>query len=192
MEIVLASASPRRSMLLQQIGLDFTIVPSQIEENAKDVHQPLVWVQEIALAKAQNVANNVKDSLVIGADTIVLNNKLILGKPANEKEAREMLRSLSGKTHQVITGIAIIDSNNLDNFLSEVEITQVTFRKISEEEIEAYLQTGEPFDKAGAYGIQGLGAVFVEGIQGCYFNVVGLPLNRLAQGLKNFGVEVLP
>lgn len=191
MKIILASASPRRSQLLKQIGLNFTVHPSQVEEKYIEGQKPHLWVQDLALAKALDVASTLKEGIVIGADTIVVNDNLILGKPRDEKEAELMLKSLSGKKHQVLTGIAVVDGNNTENYLTQVEITHVKFRNLSDVEIKAYVKSKEPLDKAGAYGIQGLGALLVEAIEGCYFNVVGLPLSKLAQGLEKFGVEVL-
>lgn len=191
MKIILASASPRRSQLLKQIGLNFTVHPSQVEEKYIEGQSPHIWVQDIALAKALDVARNFKEGIIIGADTIVLNDNLILGKPKDESEAELMLESLSGKRHQVLTGIAVVEGKNIDNYFTQVEITNVKFRALSAREIKAYVRSKEPLDKAGAYGIQGLGALLIEGIEGCYFNVVGLPLSKLALGLEKFGVEVL-
>jgi len=190
-DIVLASGSPRRAELLQQIKLPFTIQVSDIDENNVERDEPKKWVKQLALAKARNVAQKLKQrSLVIGADTIVVRKNKILGKPQNTQEAIKMLEFLSGSTHQVMTGIALVDALT-GKTLTDLEITVVKFRKLDQKEIRAYVAGGEPMDKAGAYGIQGLGALFVEGISGCYFNVVGLPLNRLAQNLKHFGIEIL-
>jgi len=190
-DIVLASASPRRSELLKQIGIPFTIQVSKGEENSIQAQKPQEWVQQLAFEKAFDVANSLKEGLVIGADTIVVKDNQILGKPLNTEEAVSMLDFLSGAEHQVMTGIALVDAANTKKYLTDIEITRVKFRQLTEKEVYAYVASGEPMDKAGAYGIQGLGALLVEGIIGCYFNVVGLPLNRLAQNLKRFGVEVL-
>lgn len=189
MDIVLASGSPRRVELLRQIKLPFTIQVSNVDENNVECREPKEWVQQLALAKAKDVAHKVEHGLVIGADTIVVQKNKLLGKPQSVQEAINMLEFLSGTTHQVLTGIALVDVLSGDS-ITDVEITQVKFRKISRAEIESYVASGEPMDKAGAYGIQGLGALFVEGISGCYFNVVGLPINKLANNLKHFGVEV--
>ena len=190
MKIILASASPRRSQLLEQIGLNFIVHPSQVEEKYIEGQKPHIWVQNVALAKALDVANSLKEGVVIGADTIVVNENLILGKPKDEAEAQLMLKSLSGKKHQVLTGFAIVDGTNTDNYFTQVEITNVKFRSLRDKEIKAYVRSKEPLDKAGAYGIQGLGALLIEEIEGCYFNVVGLPLSKIALGLEKFGVEV--
>ncbi|NLT95615.1 MAG: septum formation inhibitor Maf [Clostridia bacterium] len=189
MDIVLASGSPRRAELLRQINLPFSIMVSDIDENNVEMVEPKEWVQLLASAKARDIAARLGKGLVIGADTVVVLDNKVLGKPRDTKEAIEMLEFLSGRTHQVMTGIALVDAEK-GKKLTDVEITQVKFRELSKKEIEAYVASGEPMDKAGAYGIQGLGAVLVEGISGCYFNVVGLPLNRLVQCLKNFGVEI--
>ena len=191
MKIILASASPRRLELLKQIGLEFTVRPSQVEEKYSQGLNPKDWVQELALAKALDVANTLVEGLVIGADTIVVKDNCIYGKPKDEGEAIAMLKSLSGQEHLVQTGIAVVDCGDKTNFITEVEVTKVKFRALTDGEIRAYVKSKEPMDKAGAYGIQGLGALLVDGIEGCYFNVVGLPISRLAQGLKKFGVEVL-
>ncbi len=189
-EIILASASPRRWELLKQIGLSFTVQVSNVEENKFKGDNPQKWVEQLAKDKASSVASSLKQGLVIGADTVVFKDGKILGKPKSECEAYDMLSFLSGAEHQVLTGIAIIDAMSGESYIDS-EITRVKFRQLTEQEINAYIATGEPFDKAGAYGIQGLGALLVESITGCYFNVVGLPLQKLAQGLKRFGVEVL-
>ena len=191
MEIILASASPRRSTLLTQIGIKHTVRVSNIEENhivGRDVKK---WVEDIALKKALEVAQFYKRGIVIGADTIVVKDGVLLGKPKDEKMAFEMLKILSGETHEVMTGVALVNAKNPKEIYSYVEITKVLFRKLNKSEIINYIKTKEPEDKAGAYGIQGLGALLVEGIEGCYNNVVGLPLNSLAQMLKKLDVEVL-
>lgn len=190
MDIVLASGSPRRAELLQQIKLPFTIQVSDIDENNVERDVPKEWVKRLALAKAKHVASKLGKGLIIGADTIVVQENRVLGKPQNPQEAIEMLEFLSGSTHQVMTGIALVNTLT-DEAITDVEITLVKFKDLTRKEIEAYVATGEPMDKAGAYGIQGLGAILVEGISGCYFNVVGLPLNRLVRNLKHFGVEVI-
>jgi septum formation protein len=189
-EIVLASASPRRSDLLKQIGLQFRVMPSSIEE-ALDSHlMPEQVVQDLAFMKAVDIAKKLYDSaLVIGADTVVVKGS-ILGKPENKAEACSMLNILSGQWHEVITGIAVVDSLSLKSVKS-FEKTRVKFKTLTDDIIEAYIKTGEPMDKAGAYGIQGIGSVLVERIEGCYFNVVGLPLAKLSEILKSFGVKIL-
>jgi len=188
--IILASASPRRAELLRQIRVPFTVEASDIDEKSVKANDPQKWVQYLALEKARDVAKRMETGLVLGADTIVVKEEKILGKPESPKDALKMLKFLSGSVHEVMTGIALVDALS-QKVITDVEITQVKFRKVTLKEIEAYIASGEPMDKAGAYGIQGLGSLFVEGISGCYFNVVGLPLNRLAQHLKHFGVETL-
>lgn len=181
--IILASASARRKQLLEQVGLIFDIIPSNIDENNLIHNDPLKNAQAIALCKAQNVAIKVREGIVIGADTQVIINGEILGKPIDKKDAMNMLSKLSGKTHQVITGVAIVDAKT---GVKETwaETTLVKFRELSLDEIIAYIESGEYEGKAGAYGIQGRAAAFVERIDGCYFNVVGLPLSRLMQKLR--------
>lgn len=190
MEIVLASASPRRLELLKQIGVSFKVIPSQVDESIYTDVSPEELVKKLAYEKALDIAEKlVGDCLVIGADTIVVKNG-ILGKPKDEKQAFDMLKSLCGEWHEVITGIAVVRSGG-GNAIAEMEITRVKMRDYSESTIKSYVETGEPMDKAGAYGIQGMGAVLVQKIEGCYFNVVGLPIARLCTMLKSYGVNVL-
>lgn len=189
-EIVLASASPRRCELLKQIGVSFKVIPSNVEENISIDLSPEELAQNLAYEKALSVAKKLEnDSIVIGADTIVVKNG-VLGKPLNENQAFDMLSSLQGDWHEVITGIAVIEVPGL-RYLKGFEKTRVRMRNVSDDAIKAYIKTGEPMDKAGAYGIQGMGAVFIERIEGCYFNVVGLPLMKLAVMLEEFGIRVL-
>lgn len=182
-KLILASASPRRRRLLKQIGLTFQVIPSGVGEVNSICHDPLANVQAIALRKARDVAARVEDGIVIGADTQILVDDEVLGKPQDAADAVRMLSKLSGRTHRVITGVALV---NAETDLEEtwVETTLVTFRELSEGEVSAYVETGEPMGKAGAYGIQGRAAAFVERIEGCYFNVVGLPLAKLVQKLR--------
>jgi septum formation protein len=180
--IVLASASPRRADLLRQIGLEFRVLPSQIDEPSIK-SQPIEAVKCIAYEKAKAVVDQVESGLVIGADTtVVANNQVAIGKPTSYQQAIEFLTKLSGGRHQVITGVALIDvSQKTETVWSET--TSVFFRQLRNKEIEAYVASGEANDKAGAYGIQGKAATFVKKIEGCYFNVVGLPLASLAEKL---------
>lgn len=188
--IVLASASPRRSDLLRQIGVDFRVLPSNIEEMLPHGMHPGEAVEELALKKALSVSENLKDgSLVIGADTIVVKDD-ILGKPSDEYDALRMLHILEGDMHEVLTGVAIVDLSTME-YIKGHEKTKVFMKNLTDEKIKAYIDTGEPMDKAGAYGIQGKGALLVEKIEGCYFNVVGLPLGKLSEMLEYFGVKVL-
>ena len=182
-KLILASASPRRRQLLEQIGLTFQVMPSEIDEDDIIKRDPLENIQAVALNKARDVAGRVEDGIVIGADTQVIVDCEVLGKPADEADAKRVLSRLSGRTHRVITGVALVDAKTgLEKTWAET--TLVTFRRLSASEIAAYIDTGEPMDKAGAYGIQGRAAAFVERIEGCYFNVVGLPLAKLAQSLR--------
>ncbi|MBU4534051.1 MAG: Maf family protein [Eubacteriales bacterium] len=187
-QLVLASASPRRRELLSNIGLDFIVIPGNIDEPLLDGMSPSEQVEALALAKARFVAGPFSDGVVLGADTIVVLDGRMLGKPANASEAITMLQFLQGREHVVYTGVALVDvSTGRDATLSES--TRVHFAPLDRPTIEWYVSTGEPMDKAGAYGVQGLGSMFIEGINGCYFNVVGLPLRRVALMLKEFGID---
>ena len=179
--LILASASPRRAQLLRQIGQSFKIVKSDYPEPPISDEK---LVETIALNKARSVHKDYPDDLILGADTIVVHGTKVLGKPRNEAEAYTMLQSLSGQSHRVLTGIALLQGNRL---LTAKEETWVWMRSFTGQEIHAYIATGEPLDKAGAYGIQGQGAVFVERIEGCYFNVVGLPLACLSRMFGEIG-----
>jgi septum formation protein len=175
---VLASASPRRADLLAQIGIPFEVIPSDVREDLTLPLEPERHVLVLARLKAEDVARKRPGSLVLGADTIVVREGTILGKPVDAADACRMLRLLSGRWHEVMTGVALRQEKG-GKKREAVEVTRVKFRDLGEEEIREYVATGEPLDKAGAYGIQGKGAVLVERIEGCYFNVVGLPLARL-------------
>ena len=175
-EVILASGSPRRQELLQLVIDHFEVYVSDVDETLPEGIAPRDAVEMLALRKAQKVAELRRHALVIGADTVVAVDGRILGKPRDDEQAAEMLRMLSGRIHQVYTGVAICEKNENNVFSC---CTQVEFAPLSEAEIDWYLSTGEPFDKAGAYGIQGYGARFVKGITGDYFNVMGLPVNRL-------------
>ncbi len=189
-KIILASNSPRREELLKQLGLSFTIVPSKIDEESYADLEPEVMVQELAGAKAQEVAELVEETVVIGADTIVLAEQHILGKPRDQEEAFQMLWQLQGKKHRVLTGLAVYDTKS-GRLLVDYDQTEVYLRKMEKREITAYIGTGEPMDKAGAYAIQGLGGIFVEGLVGSYYTVVGLPIHKLVLMLKEFQIKVL-
>jgi septum formation protein len=188
--IILASASPRREELLKIIGLKFKVEPSNCQENLSLDLEPQELAKSLSLEKAKLVAQNHKNALVIAADTFIVFKDKILGKPNTETEAREMLVTLNGKRHLVITGFTIIDTDTSRAVSRAVE-TKVYLKKLSTTEIDAYVNTKEPLDKAGAYAIQGLGSVIVEKIEGDYFNVIGLPLSALAESLKEFGIQVL-
>jgi septum formation protein len=188
--IILASASPRRKQLLEQIGLHFEVDPSDYEEHIDPGLRPHELARKISLGKARVVASRHKYAVVIGADTFIVLGNQILGKPHSENEARKMLETINGKSHSVITGFSIIDSDTNKTLSGSVE-TEVFIKKLTRAEIDAYVKSGEPLDKAGAYAIQGLGTVIVERIKGDYFNVIGLPLSALAEALKEFGIKVL-
>ena len=190
MSIILASQSPRRRQLLGQIGLDHFIVrPARGEEVMDPALSPAQLVEELSRQKAREVAGaSDPGDLVIAADTVVAIDGRVLGKPHDREEACAMLSALSGREHTVYTGVTVCRD---DRMLTQHEATQVRFRTLSPREIQAYVDSGEPMDKAGAYGVQELGALLVEGIRGDYFNVVGLPLCRLGQMLSQFGVELL-
>ncbi|MGG3521992.1 Maf family protein [Bacillus pseudomycoides] len=182
-KLILASGSPRRKELLELAGVPFEIVASEIEETIGAYSSPADIVMSLALQKASAVVENHEDSVVLGADTIVTYESRILGKPKDEAEAKEILQLLSGKTHEVYTGVALISKEKTVTFY---ERTEVTFWELTEEEIDAYIATKEPLDKAGSYGIQGKGSIFVQHIQGDYYSVVGLPIARLVRELKQF------
>lgn len=191
-KIILASASPRRRELLAQIGLEFEVKVSNKEEVYTST-KPQKIVEELALMKAENVASDLqaegvelKNTIVIGADTIVVRNEEILGKPKDEEHAYEILLSLQGRAHEVYTGVAILSYNNTGEkeIINHAVETKVHVHEMSEEEIRAYISTGDPMDKAGAYGIQGSFAAYIDGIEGDYYNVVGLPVSYVYQQLK--------
>lgn len=188
--IILASASPRRKALLEKIGLRFEVEPSDYEEDMPLGLEPHELARKISLEKAKIVASKHKNSIVIAADTFIVFGGQILGKPHTEKNAREMLEAISGKHHSVITGFSIIDTGKNKTLSKSVE-TRVYIRKLTLAEIDAYVKSREPLDKAGAYAIQGLGSVFVEKIYGDYYNVVGFPLSALTEALKEFGINIL-
>lgn len=189
MDIILASGSPRRRELLTQMGLSFRVVVSDADETVDKSLSPAEQVSLISRRKAGAVAEAVgPDALVIAADTIVALEGQVMGKPHSRAEAAEMLSRLSGRTHEVYTGFTLQLGERV---ITQAERTAVTFRDLTQSEIEAYVDTGEPMDKAGAYGIQGLGSLLVSGIRGDYFNVMGLPVCRLGQALKEFGLDPL-
>ena len=188
--LILASASPRRADLLSQIGLTFEVYPSNVQEpTPQNDISPKVVTQQLASLKAKDVAKRYTEGIVIGADTLVSYKKELLGKPQNGKQALQMLTKLSNKCHRVVTGVSLINLKE-NREITWSEVTKVYFRKISKDEIQHYINSGEASDKAGAYGIQGRGAAFVERIEGCYFNVVGLPLASLVEQLMDFVPDV--
>ncbi len=203
-EIILASASPRRAALLAQVGLPFRLVPSTLDENGACLRRGRrgrqAWpggpdedhearARRLARAKAQEVAAQVGRGLVIGADTIVVSEGIAYGKPRDAGEAQDILLRLAGRTHQVITGVAVVEAETGRAEVASA-MTSVQMRPFDATEVAAYVATGEPLDKAGAYAIQGRGALLVEGIKGDYSTVVGLPLPTLAWLLRRFGLDV--
>jgi septum formation protein len=185
--VILASASPRRKYLLEQAGLSIEVIPSAVDEDAVAEPDPAARVQQLAAAKAKAAADRHPERWVIGADTVVVIDGKILGKPASEDDARRMLRRLGGRTHQVYTGYAVVCAARGKRFCEAV-CTDVRFKDLNEHEIAWYVSTGEPFDKAGAYAIQGIGTFLVKSINGSYTNVVGLPVCEVIERLIAEGV----
>ena len=187
--LILASKSPRRRYLLEKAGVEFTVIPSEVDENSAILSAPESYVKSLAEAKARDISNRYPENWIIGADTVVFVNNTILGKPASPDEARAMLSSLNAKTHQVHTGYCICHKAT-DHFISECVTTDVSFKKLSAKEIDWYINSGEPFDKAGAYAIQGIGTFLVKRINGSYTNVVGLPVCEVLEYLISQGVVI--
>lgn len=189
-KIILASASPRRQTLFHQIGFDFEVRQSSIEEVFDKTKTPEENVIRLAEAKVLDIAKEIDDAFIIGADTIVVLNGEMMGKPVDDRDAFRMLNKLSGREHKVFTGFAIVDKPS-NKIVSNVEITSVKFRDLENEEILEYVKSKSPADKAGAYGIQDdYGAVFVERINGCFYNVVGFPLTKFYITLQKFQKEI--
>lgn len=189
-KIILASASPRRRELLRQVGLQFSVAPADVDESIMPGETAEQYAVRIALDKARAAAKRAAEGLVIAADTIVVLDGEIMGKPVDRRDAERMLSMLSGRMHRVITGVAVVEARSGRESVKSAA-TKVWFRDLSSAEIAAYAATGEPLDKAGAYGIQGKGALLVEKIEGCYFNVVGLPLSLLDTMLLDFGFRLI-
>ena len=185
--LVLASASPRRAEILRAVGWHFQVAAADVDEKMLDGESPAVYTERLAREKAEHiVASSPSQSLVLGADTVVVIDGVTLGKPRDETDARRMLRSLSGRTHEVITGVAMVRAKTNESRIAH-ERTRVRFAEMSDAEIDWYVATGEPMDKAGAYAIQGRAALFIEKIDGDYWNVVGLPVRlvyRLVRGIS--------
>ena len=190
--IILASGSPRRRELLSMLDLPFEVVTSDADESTPPEWTPENVVRSLALRKAEAVstASNQRNAVIVGSDPIVELEGQILGKPVDKQDSKAMLTALQGRSHQVYTGVACIGLPE-GKIIVDHRVTTVTMRPLSPEEIDAYVETGEPADKAGSYAIQGLGATLVEKIDGCYFNVVGLPLSLLSGMLSEFGIQVL-
>ena len=184
--VVLASASPRRRQLLNLIGITHEVRPSNIDETMRPREAPRRHAERLAREKATAIASRDPDLVTIGADTVVVINRKVLGKPRDEAEAIHMLSQLNGRLHTVITAVAVARGRKLRSSIEEVG---VKFRRLREDEIQAYVATGEPMDKAGAYGIQGYGATIVERIEGDYFAVMGLPLVRLTTLMRDLGIR---
>jgi septum formation protein len=187
--IILASASPARGWLLRQIGISFRVIPSRILEPKISATKE-TQIQDLALMKARHIASKIKRGLVIGADTIVVHRRRIVGKPRNCIEAKKILKRLNGGTHSVLTGIAVVDAETGREAVGCVR-TSVKMKRLTEKEIDAYVASREPLGKAGAYAVQGKGALLIERINGCYYNIVGLPLPKLADMLKKFHVSLI-
>ena len=185
-KVVLASGSPRRRLLLKLIGIEHEVFPSNIDETMRPRETPRRHAERLAREKASAVASREPQTITVAADTIVVINRKVLGKPRDEDDARRMLSMLSGREHTVITAVAVARGRKLRSAVEEVK---VKFRRLRDDEIDAYVATGEPMDKAGAYGIQGFGATIVECVNGDYFAVMGLPLARLVTLLRDLGVR---
>lgn len=188
--IILASKSPRRKAMLDLFNLKYECISADIKEEIYPGEEVRVAVRRIARNKAESVCRDLSDGLVISADTAVVCNGEILGKPSSREDAYDKLKFLSGKAHNVITAVCVVDAETLVYQLQD-EISKVYFRNISDEEIYAYISSGEPMDKAGAYAIQGMASVFVEKIEGCYYNIVGMPLKNLYVMLNKQGINLL-
>jgi septum formation protein len=186
-KLILASGSPRRAEILTSVGWEFEKITADIDETEYENENPVDYVQRLAQTKAETVAKRIENGLVLGADTTVVIENEIIGKPIDLEDARKMLRKLAGKTHEVLTGVALVKvSENNVQTLVKYQRTSVKFAKLTESEIDFLAEKGEPLDKAGAYAVQAQAALFIEGIEGDYWNVVGLPINLVYQLSKNF------
>ncbi|MFC4767902.1 Maf family protein [Effusibacillus consociatus] len=189
-KLVLASGSPRRRELLSGLGLPFDVIVSDVDETIEEQMPPEEMVRTLAYRKASAVSNTLQDGIVIGSDTIVVLDGQVLGKPVDEQDARSMLSRLQGRAHTVYSGVAVIEASTGRHLVGH-RSTLVHMRSLTDAEIVAYVQTGEPMDKAGSYAIQGIGSTIVDRIDGDYFTVVGLPMELLASMLTSFGIHVL-
>ncbi len=187
-EWVLASGSPRRKALFKLLVPEFEVLVSKVNEQAHHGERPEATAQRLAYEKASAVQKNRPHAVILGADTIVICEREILGKPRSPEEAASMLKSLSGKTHRVVTGVSLVHQRG---HVVDHSVTDVTFSRMGPEEIAEYIRSGEPLDKAGAYGIQGIAARFIERIEGCYFNVVGLPVAKVYQMIRQLDFKLL-
>ncbi len=188
--IILASASPRRKELLEQLGLRFDVEPSYCQEEVDDKQEPLELAKSLSIRKAEAVGNKNTGAIIIAADTFVVLGDRIIGKPNSLAEAKEILTELKGRSHSVITGFTVMDTSNSKIVSQSVE-TKVFVKDLSLEEIDAYVETQEPMGKAGAYAIQGLGATIIDRIEGDYYNVIGLPVDAIVCVLKKFGIPTV-
>ena len=191
--LILASASPRRQELIRVLNIPFEIRAGDVDETTPTYWSPVQVAEQLALRKAEAVHQALPEGehgIVIGADTIVVHDYRVLGKPKDAEDAISMLNLLQGKTHQVYSGVACIDAQTGETYVSH-RVTYVKMKHLTEQQVQHYVASGEPMDKAGSYAIQGLGSTIVESIDGCYFNVVGLPLSLLSDMLSKFGIEVL-
>jgi septum formation protein len=186
-QLVLASASPRRHELLQRAGVVFVTVPSNVSEDKQPGETPEQYARRVAREKAQDVAQRHPGAWVLGADTVVVIDGMVLGKPRDAADGYRMLRLLSGRTHQVLTAFSLVDGSGTVR-ASQIVTSLVTCKSLSDTQIETYLATGEPFDKAGAYAVQGLGASLIERVEGSYTNVVGLPMDEVLAALHTAGL----
>ena len=192
MKVILASKSPRRVEILEKIVKEFEVVQSNFDENTIDFKGDVEkYVKDLSRNKAIEVSKRLNEpSIVIAADTVVFQNGKVLEKPKSEEDAFSMLSSLSGNTHKVYSGICLINTYD-DTVVTDCDCTEVKFSELNPRQIRNYINSSEPMDKAGAYGIQGLGGAFVERIEGCYYNVMGLPLNKLYKALENYDITIL-
>ena len=192
MKVILASKSPRRVEIIEKIVKEFEVVQSNFDENTIDFKGDVEkYVKDLSRNKAIEVSKRLNEpSIVIAADTVVFQNGKVLEKPKSEEDAFSMLSSLSGNTHKVYSGICLINTYD-DTVVTDCDCTEVKFSELNPRQIRNYINSGEPMDKAGAYGIQGLGGAFVERIEGCYYNVMGLPLNKLYKALENYDITIL-
>ncbi|OGI00038.1 MAG: septum formation protein Maf [Candidatus Melainabacteria bacterium GWF2_32_7] len=190
-KIILASASPRRKELLANLGLKFEVIPSEIEEIIEGKVFSCQLIEQLALDKVMDVKEKVNyPAIIIGSDTVVVIDNKILGKPKDKQDAFNMLKMLSGNTHEVISAIAITDTETGKTLANSVT-SKVTFKELSNSEINNYIATGEPMDKAGAYAIQGIASIFIKSISGCYTNIVGISTYKLVEMLKEFEIRIL-
>ncbi len=191
-QLYLASKSPRRQEILTGLKIPFKLIDSPYEEKFSDVAElePEEQAAKLAGLKAFHASSSLRSGLVIGADTIVVQGGSILGKPKDRREAESMLNALSGRRHRVVTGLALVDAEGFRTY-SHAEVTYVYFRQLSQKDIKTYLDTDEPYDKAGAYGIQGHAGLFVEKIEGCYFNVVGFPVVAFEKMMQMAGYDLV-